>query len=117
MQSVYRFVTEWTLRESNPVLDVTFRASPKHPRRLPCLANNEDCVFLGGKTAGTWCRKPTSSSTKVANGLVVYLRLLSVPALACHGVRFLPFTRLTSWSTVLPEQLRVTHLVKKIPGF
>lgn len=105
------------LRESNPGSDVTFSACPEQPRRSPCLLNNGYCVFLGGKPAGTWCWKTNPSSTKVANGLVVYLRLLSVSALACHGVRFLPFPWLTSWSTVLSEQLTASQLVKKVLEF
>ena len=52
---VYRFVTDWVLRKSDPSGEIIFCARLEQPRSLPGLLYNEYLVFPGGKDAGMWC--------------------------------------------------------------
>lgn len=71
---------------SNPGEDEIFRARPDRLQVPPYLLYN-GYRFKPGRGDN----HISASSTDVANGSQLYLRLPSVPAQACHGVNFILF--------------------------
>jgi hypothetical protein len=73
---------------SNPGGDEIFRARPDRPRVPPNLLYSGYRFITEGKAPGRGDNHISPSSTEVAIGLQLYLRLPSVPS---HGVTFILF--------------------------
>jgi hypothetical protein len=79
-QSVLRFATGWTVRESIPVGGWDFPHPSKPPLGPPSLLHKGYRVFPGGKAAGAWRWPPTPSSAEVKERVQLYIYSLSVPS-------------------------------------
>jgi hypothetical protein len=86
-QLVWRLATAQTFGRSNPLGVRVFHVPSDRPRG-PHFLQYEYRVFVGGKAAEAWCWPPTHLYRRCCECVAIYLRFLSVPAQACHGLTF-----------------------------
>lgn len=93
-QSTQRFPRDWKWRDRFPVGGNFYACSDLH-RWPPSSLYGGYLVCSGGRAPERVSDHSLSRSAEVANGLKLYLRLLSVPASARHGVNFAFLCRLS----------------------
>ena len=90
--SVYRLVTAWTARRSNPGGGEIFRTRSDRPCGLPSLLNNGYRVSHAVKASRAWLDHPHPSSAEVKERVELHLYFPSGPSWPILG-RNLPFSK------------------------